>query len=264
MKRADVKESDGQVLEALILRGSLTIAGIASETRLSKSTVYEALHGKPQNQNVSLLARKLVKIIKEETWKTGLKMCTYTLTPAGICVCLVTSDKLWKKMDDIAERWEPLLPFMFKRWKVFKEHDLEKKIGLGLINALMNVVAFPLYRKAQFDSDKMLVSIEEYFMRWMEERANLSIEERMSWNEILVSDCELGERARRQNEQQIARLQTRMGECRAVQKVHTMLGTSSPDWQKIRELEEKHPRMGVSAVEIQGDGRIIHRDDEFQ
>ena len=241
MNEIKKERSDKQILLALALHGPLTISGIAGETKLSKSTVYEAIYGKPRNQENSLLTGRggLVKIAKEEKYRTGLKTCTYALTLTGLCelLYLIIPSSEIIHIDAIAEKQKDLLPFLFTRWKFFKDQGFSAvKILRSGIASWRNEAATTLFETEKFLCDNSIrMAVERGLIKYF--AASPDIEVLMNWNKILHLDPELRERAKEFHEQVEIKYRLQEQAHKIKGQIIEMLGGPNIDWEEIRKRE---------------------------
>jgi len=231
----DLNKSEAMILKTLMLNGPLTIPGIAARSELKKSTVYEALHGKPKFRESSLLNGNLVKIIETKLWKSKAPMSTYALTLQGLSVSLINLDELWKDIDNIVERWKNLLPFFFRRWNSFKEYGVAEEAKEGLKSSLWSLVS-DKYGPTYSDEEYETLCINEWFACWLATIPLIS-ETKMKWDKLLLVDHELREKVKKYLVYVIADYKGKVEMARISLEVIEKIEESEPNWDEIRKME---------------------------
>jgi hypothetical protein len=168
-----LNNSEKTILKTLALHGPLTIPGIAGKSELKKSTIYEALYGKSKRKiKSSLLEKGIVEIAEKRKWRTGLKMGTYTLSLAGLCVAIFTLDETESTLNifwiQIVEKWKHLLPFLFKRWENFKKQKIDDIFKKYSIQSMYDHAYIAISEKSSFpayvDKDSVLFNFFFYMI----------------------------------------------------------------------------------------------------
>jgi len=132
LKKGGIIKSRINVLKTLALKGPSKKYSIEKNTSLSHGTVHETVKRLFQDERLQVLS--------EGKWRTGLPTRTYGLTLSGLALAF-EDDDVYKRVDDVVERWKHLHPPVLGKWEYFKQRGLggEAKELLQIGASLFNV-----------------------------------------------------------------------------------------------------------------------------
>ncbi len=197
-----------------------------SDLKTDKTT-YVALKNLTEK---GLLERKSAK----QKCRPGQPMQEYYLTLAGLTVGLTIFNDSWKKIDLITLKWEHLLPFVFKKWDLFKKHGLVEEVTKALKSSMEMYAMDWRYGHKWVDGGR--AAIEDRFINAMVNRP-YSIEVKMRWNKTLHSDKELRDTVEKHYKNHLIVSQAFVDVDKIKVEIITMLQQAEPNWEKIKKME---------------------------
>ena len=227
-------DSEKTALQYILEHGVTHGYQIYQKSELSDKTTYVALKRLTEK---GLLEKKPAA----EKRRPGQPMQKYYLTLVGLSVGLTISDESWKKIEVVISRWEHLLPFVFKRWKLFKDQGLTEEVKKALRQRMEEYMM--RWRLGHRWVDEGEAFIED-FVRHMDSLR--AIEVKMKWLKILHLDKDLRKRLEDYHKTQLTISQAIVEEQRSKVKIIVMLQETEPDWEKIEKMANQRAALMVN------------------
>jgi DNA-binding PadR family transcriptional regulator len=222
-----LKDSEETVLAYVMENGPVHGYLIQKSSDISNKTTYVSLK--------SLKEKKLLtEVAVQNQNRPGQPMKVYQLTLRGLCVGGGLAD-IFKKVDLVVEKWKNLLPFIFKRWKVFKEFGLADKVKLALKSSL-ELCALDWKFGHQCDDEVDRKTIEKRFLNYFVMNPQPP-EVMMRWNRVVHSDEELTELLEEYHMKQRKIHQAFDKQHKTKLQILNELKKANPSWKEIKKLE---------------------------
>jgi len=225
--KKEQKAAEHEILLKIARKGSSYFYPFHSKGKdyiASRATIYRAKENLENN--------KLIKFLENQKSK-GRKRKIYSLTAAGICRALATSNILYDNPEVIAENWGRLFPVL-KKLPLFDKYD----VGYELLRCLRRAVKRLTGMSSFINESSVAQDTNAQIYKMLTEKVGADL--RVKYDRVLQEDPELRQAAKRY-------LKARRGGLhllRALQAteqlklVFPLLESDKPDWNKIRETEE--------------------------
>jgi hypothetical protein len=162
---SNMPESYKKTLCSLALEGESTQYSLRSATKLNYASVHEAVEG--------LIALNLVTETRREPGPGPVPKRFFSLTLKGLAMALMTED-LSKHMNNIAEKWDFLLPLLLGKWVYFESVGVGEELRKALMWLSGQIISWgiggveklrfgqEIDQLIQFDSEKWVM--EQFFV----------------------------------------------------------------------------------------------------
>jgi DNA-binding PadR family transcriptional regulator len=177
--------------------------------------------------------RKLVKVARRErSKKKGKDKKIYTLTPAGVCSILITSNLLYDNPEAIAKDWGHLFPIL-KKLPLFQKYGVKHYL-LKNIKDTLKKLGVMLWDKA---TPLITINTNRQVYRMLTEKTSPELS--IKYNKILQEDPELreGTKGYLRGRRWLAIIRV-IEATERLKLVFPLLESDNPDWRKIQKTEE--------------------------
>jgi hypothetical protein len=213
-----------QIMNTLALNGWLSIQEIAAKTGLDEGKVLDALWGTQKEPSLPLTQNMFTSLINrgyidtDKNYKLPVRLRRYGLSFAGLYWAL---KEYPESLDAIVEKWGNIHPFVFERFQVFRNHDLE-----GVLKEFFQELD-PI--NFHFIKDEAIKEVENRLIDFIPRRGGHTL----NWFKVIHEDRQFRDRVRARYNERLESYKRGMRNHKRALKIIDKLAASKPNWEEL-------------------------------